>query len=544
MKSTFYFIIKILFSLGLLAGLVVYVSPESFFVTIKSIDSKWLTGAVVLMPLFLYCRMAKWYLLVRQVVVKATFSDIIPSYLRGMALGMFTPARFGEVTRILNYGNKTSQICLFIVEKIIEVICLCVLTLFALSKLDIPGIVVATGAVIIIVLMVFGLKTVKKISLIILKRFLRNDPSQKSDILIQLKQLKVFGCTILSFACFFIFMFQVFFLIKGFGCNVSVDIILFFPVILLSNLAPFTIGGFGLREGTAILILGLQSIPDTVSMGSFFIVTVIDLLVPALIGIFIFAFQKKRNGGSKNGNTLSIYNESNPVWNEFWERRKKNPLGRLISLIRKNLITPALVNYVEKNTRPGTLIEAGCGTAEVSIGLAEKRGDRIILVDISEEALKQAEFNAFQAGISADVISCDISDLFENTGYIADGSAFNIGVIEHFLDCTPILHQMSAVSGQWALAVVPGRSIFWRTFISISFFLKLVPDGFYIHLFTTKELKDTAEKAGLNVIGISSTRIFGIIPYTGISFSQQKKARIGRYDKSFRIRNNSCYSNV
>ena len=85
-----------------------------------------------LMPLFLYCRMGKWYLLVRQVVVKATLCDIIPSYLRGMALGMFTPARFGEVTRILNYGNKTSQIYLFIIEKVIEVICLCVLTLFVL----------------------------------------------------------------------------------------------------------------------------------------------------------------------------------------------------------------------------------------------------------------------------------------------------------------------------------------------------------------------------------------------------------------------------
>ena len=90
---------------------------------------------------------------------------------------------------------------------------------------------------------------------------------------------------------------------------------------------------------------------------------------------------------------------------------------------------------------------------------------------------------------------------------------------------------MAAVSGQWALAVVPGRSILVALLIHMNIiFLKLVPDGFYIHLFTTKELEDTAERAGLNVIGISSTRILGIIPYTGIRFSDERKARIKRYD--------------
>ena len=137
--------------------------------------------------------------------------------------------------------------------------------MFSLSlsyeSLDIPWIVVAAGAVIIIVLMVLALRTVRRISLTILKRSLRNDPSQESDILNQPKELGIFGCTILSFSCFLIFMFQVFLLMKGFGSNVSIDIILFFPVILLCNLAPFTVGGFGLREGAAIVILGQQSIP-------------------------------------------------------------------------------------------------------------------------------------------------------------------------------------------------------------------------------------------------------------------------------------------
>ena len=160
--------------------------------------------------------------------------------------------------------------------------------------------------------------------------------------------------------------------------------------------------------------------------------TVIDLLVPALIGVFMFAFQRRGNGGPTSTTKLSIYDESDSEWNDFWRRRRKKPLGRLISLIRRNLITPALVDYVEKNTRRGTLIEAGCGTAEVSIGVAEKRGDKVILVDTSEEALEVARIECFSGRDITDVMNCDINDLIENAGYLLTGLLSDIGIIRAF----------------------------------------------------------------------------------------------------------------
>jgi len=525
MKSIIYFSVRILISIGLLTGIVFYVSPVTLLDSIKSLDAKCLSFAVILMPFFLCCRMGKWYVLLRQVVNSAQIPHVITSYLKGMAFGMFTPARAGEVTRILYNEEKTSQFYLFITEKIIEVICLCVLTLFAVFKLQIFKNEITAVSVVLILFLTVGLKMVKKISIKLLNKFSRKNSSQKAGIESHLKRTKIGGCVTLSFACFFIFMLQVYCLILGFGENVSIDIILFFPVILFSNLAPITIGGFGLRESMAVLILGPQNVPAAVAMGSFFIVTIIDLLIPAFFGIFIFAFQNGFGIKSKNRVEPTTKKKDDGDWNEFWEDRKSKRLGRLISHVRKYHVTPVLADFVIKNTEPGTLIEAGCGTAEVTITIAKKRGDRIILVDMSEKALMQAERNAEKARIPAKLINCDIKKLYDKTGFISDGSVFNIGVIEHFKDCTPILHQMSAVSGNAALAVIPKRSLFWRLFISISIFIKLVPENFYIHLFTEKELRETAEKAGLKVIKINSVRIFGIIPYTGMKFSQHHDMR-------------------
>ena len=173
-------------------------------------------------------------------------------------------------------------------------------------------------------------------------------------------------------------------------------------------------------------------------------------------------------------------------WDDFWAHRRKNYFGRLIIWVRQIFVTPIMERFIIENTSKGTLIEAGCGTGEVTLNIAKQRGDHVYLVDYSSKALEIAKNHAFSMGITPKIVECDICDLSSHIPSIEDGYVFNIGVIEHYdmSDITTIIKEMAQVSGRWAFAVVPERSLFWRLYIFLSFKCNLVPDNFKIVLYS------------------------------------------------------------
>jgi len=205
-------------------------------------------------------------------------------------------------------------------------------------------------------------------------------------------------------------------------------------------------------------------------------------------------------------------------WNRFWQQRSERPLGRIIRAVRRCVVTPMLARFVRRNTTRGTLIEAGCGTGEVSLHIARHRGNRVVLVDIAPDALDMARAHASSLGIQATTLQCDITTLSQRMPTVPDGIVYNVGVVEHFPDCAPVLREMAKVSGNFALAVIPEKTIFWRVFVSLSLVLKLVPPGFYIHLYDLCGFRRQVESAGLDVLRVDRMRLFGVISYLGICF--------------------------
>jgi ubiquinone/menaquinone biosynthesis C-methylase UbiE len=176
------------------------------------------------------------------------------------------------------------------------------------------------------------------------------------------------------------------------------------------------------------------------------------------------------------------------------------------------------VDLVLENTEKGILVEAGCGTGEVSVGVAKKRGDSLVLIDISARALALAQMNAQRNHVSVTTLKGDVTNLSSMEIPRSNATAFNIGVIEHFEDCSVVLREMAKVSGTHAFAVIPEKSLFWRSFVRMSFVLGLVPNDFMIKLYDETELRDLVTRAGFPVLGLSRTRILGVVPYLGIKF--------------------------
>lgn len=330
------------------------------------------------------------------------------------------------------------------------------------------------------------------------------------------------GCLYCSFLCFLIFCIQAFMVLKSMRINIGVDVILFFPIILLGNLLPITVGGFGVRETIAIVILKQRGIPGEIAMGSITIVALIDLVFPVIIGLIMNLYYKPTNSFQSTTNNTN-QDLTSDQWDVFWEKRKKKHLGRFIGWFRYRFITSALIKYILRNTQKATLVEAGCGEGEVTLTVSKIRGDKVVLVDSSGRALSIARQKASKLGIPATFIQCDIEQLSNHIKHISNSIVYNIGVIEHFKDCTKVLQEMDIVSSIYALALIPEKSFFWNAYIALAFKLRMVPSSFYIYLFDESKLRRVVEKSGIPIVWVRRLRIFGFIPYLGICFHSQKK---------------------
>lgn len=194
---------------------------------------------------------------------------------------------------------------------------------------------------------------------------------------------------------------------------------------------------------------------------------------------------------SNNNNRVS-----DEAWESFWEERQKSLMGHILAWGRRRFITQALIKFMLKNMESGSILEAGRGTGEATILIAKKRNDKAILVDRSERALAIANCLSNKYSLAARLVKCDILELSKYLAPKEVDIVWNTGVIEHFPDVGNVLNEMALISRHYCVAIAPERSLFWLVFIKISFLLKLVPNDFFIHLYSGKELTDVVSKTG------------------------------------------------
>ena len=74
-----------------------------------------------------------------------------------------------------------------------------------------------------------------------------------------------------------------------YNVSLSFNVIFFtFPLVILANILPITIGGLGIRESVAVYCLAIFDIPGEIAFTATFYLFVINVLIPAIIGYFIF----------------------------------------------------------------------------------------------------------------------------------------------------------------------------------------------------------------------------------------------------------------
>lgn len=101
--------------------------------------------------------------------------------------------------------------------------------------------------------------------------------------------------------------------------------------------------------------------------------------------------------------------------------------------------TEELVRWVLSD-EPGSVLDAGTGSGAIAIALA-RAGRSVTAVDISEDALETARFNAAEQGVAVDFVRCDILSgtppvadiIVSNPPYIpvAERASMDANVVEH-----------------------------------------------------------------------------------------------------------------
>jgi uncharacterized membrane protein YbhN (UPF0104 family) len=290
-------VLRCAITIVILAILVYCISPAKILAALAACDWRWLMGALVLMPPFLVARVVKWYLLVRQIKPSVGLGRIISSYLWGMAVGLVTPGRVGELARIKAAALPTRFIGLFLLEKALElttVIALCLLALFSLGLFPSWFLFMISG---VLIFFLAWWKRFMKLA-IRLPYWIAGWPSldKLEGFDWAISRLKIASCGLLSLFCQIIFCLQCYLVLNSMGERYEILVVRFIPLVFLANFLPITIGGVGLRETVGVFLLSKEGIPAEVVIPSFLIVSAVDLFFPAVIGAALHVLRPARRG--------------------------------------------------------------------------------------------------------------------------------------------------------------------------------------------------------------------------------------------------------
>lgn len=246
---------------------------------------RYLGMAFLLGLTFTLIKIFKWHLLMRDLIPEFPFSSSVDGYLSGMSLGIITPGRIGEIGRIATIPEekRISGIGLVLWDKLFDLFIVALLSIWGIWYFINPVIGIVVGLLLIVCIFIFF--NPRYLGVLLRLPIIKKYPQllQGLDVL---KKNTIFTVLTLTFFSYIIVIFEALFLIKAFNFSLGWGIFITYPLVMLANLVPITIGGLGVREGVAILLLSKFGLPNVVAFNSAFLIFLINTVFPGICGLF------------------------------------------------------------------------------------------------------------------------------------------------------------------------------------------------------------------------------------------------------------------
>jgi glycosyltransferase 2 family protein len=286
-------------TVAVLAALFAVLDVSTLVAALREIDLRFFGLALAAMPLFIALKAYKWHCLART-CASVTYFDSLGSYLVGNSLSLFTPSKTGELARALYLpsGSKEAILGLTVVDKVFDLLGL--LSLTSLGLLLVSGPLAALPFAIAAAALIAML-----LNLRFLGRFVAGHPwLSRVKPLVSLcngvaVNTRIVGISLgLTLITFFVVLAQCYCLVLAFGPVSPIAILFTFPLAMLTNILPLTISGLGIREGTAVLLLGTFGVPGAAAFNAAFLLFFINTFVPGPAGALVMLGKHAKPGAN------------------------------------------------------------------------------------------------------------------------------------------------------------------------------------------------------------------------------------------------------
>ena len=295
MKKNILLFIKLGLTFGILYLITRKINFNLIYRTFLAPDLLFLIISVILVIPNFALKFWKWNILLKTSGIQTNMFISARSYLAGLAIGIATPARVGEVGRafFLPQKEKLQGAGVVVVDKIFDLISIIFLSLLGARILIQPStfyllifcVFAGTG------ILLFS-RTIHQFIVPPLSKYSFGTKLEKIfSIFTQLSRGVIAKNLVITLAMFVVVLLQCFFLVKTFYAgHLTFNAILFaYPLVIVANILPITLGGLGVREGVAVFTLSIFAIPGEIAVSATLYLFLINVVFPSIIGCIIIA---------------------------------------------------------------------------------------------------------------------------------------------------------------------------------------------------------------------------------------------------------------
>lgn len=303
-KNKYFFLfLKILITFSLVYYIVEYVSTKKILSNLQSINLYYFILALLLVPVNIFFQYRKWNLISRQLLNIQDKTLSLNSLFHGFAAGLITPFRAGEyLARNLAYKENSLKVAFAtFIDKLFNMLIILFIGALSLVFLLIKTVDINLYIKVVLIFLLLLVMSAILNTDILFKIFSKIKFSFFTQIVDLFREYKNFPKSFIMSIVLFSFVHYLLTLLQYslilFSLN-SFDT--FFNLILFSSLLlfgktiipPFTIGELGIREASSIFFAKYFLITKEMAFNSTILVFIINLLLPAILGL-IFILKEK-----------------------------------------------------------------------------------------------------------------------------------------------------------------------------------------------------------------------------------------------------------
>ncbi len=263
-------------SLAIVAAIVLKVGAGRLWAAVGGVDPKYLLLAVLLAVPRYMLKVTRWKLLATRSLKSLTWLDATTSLLVGTAGAVVTPGRLGQVSSAfaLGRGNRLALSGLSMVDLGSDFLVVAMLSLGVLLE-PVVGIILAISIVAI------------ALSGSALARLFPQKEGRIGQVRRGVELLDFRTMASVLFLAVLVYAFNLLQFHLVLTAYVSVPFLVSvksLPLIFLAVALPVAIGGLGVREATAAVVLASFGVEEAIAVQAAFQLFVINMLLPALLG--------------------------------------------------------------------------------------------------------------------------------------------------------------------------------------------------------------------------------------------------------------------